>query len=203
MTNWPVTTGSLIMSQLVRVCVRRLPPDVTEKSFRELHPVREVLGLEGSELCFYSPEQIGETSAPLSAMAMVVLPAERAQAFYDGMKAVRFTLPFSNGGKAGCVVEWAPMYRPLGKAAPTGKVAEIDNDPDFVAFTKSFDMSYTPATDQAAAASEEPVYEDIPSAEEYWKRFTNTGGGGQGGNNQGQRGRKKGGKKRRGGRQDS
>lgn len=189
------------MSQLVRVCVRRLPPDVTEKSFRELPPVRDVLGLEGSELCFYSPEQIGDTSAPLSAMAMIVLPAERAQAFYDGMKAVRFTLPFSNGGKAGCVVEWAPMYRPLGKAAPTGKVAEIDNDPDFVAFTKSFDMSYTPATDQAAAASAPQVDEDMPTAEEFWKRFTS--GGGQGGNNQGQRGKKKGGKKKRGGRQNS
>lgn len=178
------------------MCVRGLPPDVTEAQFRAIPHVQKVLNDPDSALFFYTPEAIGDTPGPALAMAIVSMPQKQCREFYDKMKECKFQHPFKHGEEVRPVVELAPFPQPQQAKKPVqqGKIASIDDDPEFVKFAKDYEMSLTPATDRGkeAMVSEPEVSE--AAIEEYARKLTNGGEhgsrrGGRG-NNRGKRGRR-------------
>ena len=178
--------------QAVRICVRGLPPDVTEAQFRAIPHVQEVLNGPEGALFFYSPEEIGDTPGPARAMAIVTLPAEQSRDFSRKMMECKFKHPFKNDEDVTPVVEWAPFPPTLEKnPVQQGKIASIDNDPEFVKFERDYEMSLTPPTDRGEQAMVAET--EVTSIEDYARKLMNGDQGsrrGGRGNNRGKRERR-------------
>lgn len=171
---------------LVRIAVRKIPPTVTESDFKALKPISKVLADGRGTVQFYSAEMIGTTAAPASAFAIVTLNDMESGPLIAELEAITFQQPYDTGsGKTyHPLIEFAPIKNLFTNTQVKTKVADIDDDPEFVAFAKNYETGFIPATD-AYVSSEEintPAY-DAAKLEALWRNRPSNGkqNGGKGG----------------------
>ena len=138
----------------MRIICRKLPPGITEEKFLNIDVVKK--GVEANHLTvqFYTYEDVGETSAPNTSVA--ILTGEHIpEQFVLELTELQLELPF--GGFAKPQVEFAPMHVRFETKQPNIKpLPPIDEDPEFVEFSKNYKSKMEIPTDKLIPVNKLP-----------------------------------------------
>lgn len=177
----------------VRIAVRKIPPSVTEEEFRALKPITKILSRGGS-VQFYPAEIVGQTAAPASAFAVVTLSESELGGALTELEGITFQQPYDTSSNKTYhpVVELAPIkvLSTISQIQEKARVADIDDDPEFVAFAKNYETGFIPETDAVISAEEmnEPEY-DAEKLEALWRNRPGNGQRGKAPRGRGGKGR--------------
>jgi hypothetical protein len=133
---------------------------MTEEAFTSLKCVRSFLDGGLATVQFLSAEIVGPTAAPPSAAAVVTI----FPPVTGGMMVIRFSQQisqqrFEHPMRPGTVlpeVKWTALQRLPAPPIPSPPKAppSIDEDTEFMAFAKDYEMNYVPLTDQLLSSEE-------------------------------------------------
>ena len=137
-----------------RVICRKLPPAVTSEIFLAVPIVQREVNEKNLILDFYQNDDIGETSAPNTSVA--ILTGMISNEFIYELSQIEFDLPF--GGKAKPQVELAPIQLSIVKRnIPQKPLPSIDDEPEFVEFSKTYKDRTSIPSDAQIPVDELPV----------------------------------------------
>ena len=130
----------------MRIICRKMPPGITEEKFMNIDIVKKAVEENQLTVQFYSYEDIGETSAPNTSVAILsgqYIPEE----FVQELTELQLELPF--GGFAKPQVEYAPIQVAIPKNRPKiTKLPSINDDSDFIKFSRNYKSQMEIPTDK-------------------------------------------------------
>ena len=134
-----------------RIICRKLPPNITEEKFLSIDIIQKVIKENNLTVQFYTTEDIGETSAPNTSIA-IISGADIPKDFVQQLTEIKLELPF--GGFAKPQVEFAPIHFKLPTKKYTIKqVPPIDEDQEFIDFSKNYKAKTVIPTDKLIPVS--------------------------------------------------
>ena len=119
-----------------RIILRKMPPNMTEDKFKCIPLIQEGIKNYKLNIDFYTTDDIGETSAPNTSIAIIGagnLPVD----YVKQLAELKMELPF--GGYAKPQIGFAPILMNIkSKDVKPRNLPSIDNDKEFIEFSKNY-----------------------------------------------------------------
>ncbi|OHS93012.1 hypothetical protein TRFO_40685 [Tritrichomonas foetus] len=133
----------------VRIICRKLPPTLSEEDFCRIDFIRNYINSKVISVKYYQSDLVGDTSAPSSSTAIVTVHDQSTiQLICLNLAQQKFTMSY--GEPVLAQIEYAPCQSlniPYQQPPPQKPLPSIDEDPDFIAFSREFETSFVPPTD--------------------------------------------------------
>ena len=124
------------------VVVRKLPFEMTKTQFMEIADISKVLESPGTEVRFYTPEDIGDTSAVPTSTAYVSFTDQNTAKIFE-VRMANTKISKENGKFYYPPIERSPYELKTSTERHEQPVkASIEEDPDFIQFKKEFTANH-------------------------------------------------------------